>query len=58
MNYVTSLKFKESANFNHLKTLIKRAAQQANVDIFDGVFDWNIIFTNQESKVNLQRLHE
>ena len=58
MNYVTSLKFKESANFNHLRTLIKRAAQQANVDIFDEIFDWDILFTNQESKVDLHRLHE
>lgn len=58
MNYVTSLKFNESANFNHLRTLIKRAAQKADVDIFDEIFDWDILFKNQERKVDLHRLHE
>ena len=58
MNYVTSLKFKEKADFNHLRTLIKRAAQQADVDIFDDIFDWTTLLTNQEHKVDLHKMHK
>ena len=48
MNYVSMLKFEESADFDHLKNLVLRAAQQANLDIFDDIFDWNIILTYQQ----------
>ena len=47
MDYVTNLDFKEAADFSMLKNLVWEAASDANLNIFDNVFDWSILLTKQ-----------
>ena len=48
MDYVTNLDFKEAADFNMLKNLVWEAASDANLNIFDNVFDWSLLLTKQQ----------
>ena len=48
MDYVTNLRFEEAADFNMLKTLVLEAAGDANLNIFDNVFDWSLLLTQQK----------
>ena len=48
MDYVMGLGFEEAANFTMLKTLITQAADEAGLDIFDNIFDWSILLTDQK----------
>ena len=50
MNYVTSLEFEELADFDHMKNLVKRIAVEADLNIFDNIFDWCILVDNQKYK--------
>ena len=40
MNYVMALKFEENADFAKMKGIVKEAAIDAHLDIFDNIFDW------------------
>ena len=42
------LSFEEAANFTMLKALITQAANEADLDIFDNIFDWSILLTDQK----------
>jgi topoisomerase IA-like protein len=42
------MSFEETPNFNYMKGLVISAAEDANLDIFDNVFDWSILLTNQK----------
>ena len=48
MDYVTNMQFEDAADFNMLKTLILEAASDANLNIFDNVFDWSLLLTKQK----------
>ena len=48
MDYVTNMQFEDAADFNMLKTLILEAASDANLNIFDNVFDWSLLLTQQK----------
>ena len=48
MDYVMGLSFEEAANFTMLKALITQAADEADLDIFDNIFDWSILLTDQK----------
>ena len=48
MNYVTTLDFEDAADFEFLKSLIETVAVEKNLNIFDNIFDWSILLTNQE----------
>ena len=48
MDYVMGLSFEEAANFPMLKALITQAADEAGLDIFDNIFDWSILLTDQK----------
>ena len=41
MNYVMALKFEENADFARMKNIVKEAAMDARLDIFDNIFDWS-----------------
>ena len=43
-----ALGFEEAANFTMLKNLITQAADEADLDIFDNIFDWSILLTDQK----------
>ena len=43
---MTSLKFEELADFDHMKNLVKNAAIEAKHDIFDDIFDWNVLLVD------------
>lgn len=45
MKYVTALAFEEAADFSFLKSLILEAADDANLNIFDNIYDWSLILT-------------
>ena len=55
MDYVRSLRFNEGADFTFLKQLVRSAAEDARVDIFDGIYDWTQIVESikDEPGVNL-----
>lgn len=53
MKYVTSLAFDQAADFTFLKKLILDAADDANLNIFDKIFDWSLIFTQMSKKSDL-----
>ena len=42
------LGFEEAADFPMLKRLITQAADEARLDIFDNIFDWSILLTDQK----------
>lgn len=48
MDYVMSMEFEQQADFAMLKNLIIQAAYEAQVNIFDNVFDWNLLLANQQ----------
>ena len=45
MDYVTTLSFEEGADFTYLKQLVKDAAAERNLDLYDNVFDWSFKLT-------------
>ena len=48
MDYVMGMGFEEAADFDMLKALITTAAAEANLDIFDNIFDWSVLLTDQK----------
>ena len=52
MDYVMSLEFTEAPNFDQMKQMVTSNAVDADLNIFDNVFDWSILLTNRDSKDN------
>ena len=48
MDYVMGMGFEEAADFDMLKGLITMAAAEAGLDIFDNIFDWSVLLTDQK----------
>lgn len=48
MDYVMGMGFEEAADFEMLKALITTAATEASLDIFDNIFDWSVLLTDQK----------
>lgn len=40
------MEFEAGADFDFLKSLVVDAARDADVDIFDNIFDWSLILTS------------
>ena len=49
MDICNALKFDQMPDFQLLKTMIRTAADEAGLDIFDNAFDWNLILTSEPS---------
>ena len=47
MDYVTKLAFEEAPDFARLKDMVTDTATEANLDIFDNVFDWSLLLTKR-----------
>ena len=45
MDYCEKLGFEEPADFDYLKFLVLQAAENAQVNIFDNIFDWTELLT-------------
>ena len=45
-NYVMNLNFDEDPDYSMLKKLIRNTASDANLDIFDDVFDWSLFLSS------------
>ncbi len=46
MNYVTRLAFDKRPDFEYLKNLVIDAATEAQLNIYDGVYDWSSILAD------------
>lgn len=55
MEYCTSLRFEEAADFNYLKHMVVTAAQEADLDLFDNVYDWTLLLCKQKLAGNANR---
>lgn len=51
LSYVMQLSFEAAPDFNYMKGLICAAAANANLDIFDGVFDWSTLLVSKTEPV-------
>ena len=47
MDYVRGLEFEQHADFNMLKSLVRDMANEAQIDLFDNVFDWSLKLVQQ-----------
>ena len=45
-NYVTGLSFTADPDYSMLKELVRNTASEANLDIFDEVFDWSLFLSS------------
>lgn len=52
LDYVMDLKFTEDPNFDFMKQLVRDAANEANLDIFDNVYDWSLLLSRRDSQIN------
>ena len=47
MDYARGLEFEQHADFNMLKSLVRDMADEAQIDLFDNVFDWSLKLVEQ-----------
>ena len=52
MDYVMRLKFTEAPNYDKMKQMVTSSAVDADLNIFDNMFDWSILLTNRVGKDN------
>jgi len=53
MNYVTVLAFEEAPDYKKLKDLVLEAATFANLNIFDGEYDWSATIKAHHNKKSI-----
>ena len=53
MNYVTVLAFEEAPDYKKLKDLVLEAATFANLNIFDGEYDWSASIKAHHNKKSI-----
>lgn len=49
MDVVRNQAFEECADFHSLKNFVEQTARNYNIDIFDGIFDWSLVLTRQDT---------
>ena len=43
MTHVTNLEYKEKPDYKRLLKLVENLAIRERIDLYDGIFDWNLI---------------
>ena len=42
MRYTKNLKFEEKPDYKYMKDLIKGCANREGINLYDGIYDWNV----------------